>query len=125
MLRLVALAALAALLGGCTHERLGPVTGHFADFAAREPHGNTVHVCHAYGCKMQTRFRFTDEDVATLGNLMETTRKADSAPEERRAIAYAIAWMETRTGDVIGHQRRPAGHGFRGLRRPDATGLRR
>ena len=102
MRRLFALTALAALLGGCTHERLGPVSGHFVDFAAREPNGNTVHVCHAYGCKMQTRFRFTDEDVATLGNLMEKTRKSDTAAEERRAIAYAIAWMEKRTGDVIG-----------------------
>ena len=93
---------LGAALAGCTHERLGPVLGHFDDFKSRPPVGNTVYVCHAYGCKMQTRFRFTDEDVAQLRDLMQKTRRADTAAEERRAVAYAIAWMETRTGDVIG-----------------------
>ena len=33
---------------------------------------------------------------------MAKTRKADTAAEERRAVAYAIGWMERRTGDVIG-----------------------
>jgi hypothetical protein len=95
-----------ALLGlvaaGCTHERTGSVDRHFADFKSREPRGNTVYVCHAYGCKLQTRFRFTDQDIAELRDLMESTRKEDSAHEERRAVAYAIGWMERRTGDVIG-----------------------
>ncbi len=89
-------------LAGCTHERTGSVDRHFADFKSREPRGNTVYVCHAYGCKLQTRFRFTDEDIASLKTLMETTRIADTPHEERRAIAHAIGWMERRTGDVIG-----------------------
>ena len=93
---------LAMLAAACTHERNGPVGKHFLDFQSRPPVGNTVYVCHAYGCKMQTRFRFTDEDIAALKDLMEKTRKADTAHEERRAIAYAIGWMEKRTGDVIG-----------------------
>ena len=94
--------ALAASLAACTHERFGPVEGHFADFKTRQPNGNTVHVCHAYGCKMQTRFRFTDTDIVTLTDLMTKTRKAETPAEERRAVAYAIGWMEKRTGDVIG-----------------------
>ncbi len=94
--------AVLAGLAGCTHERTGFVDRHFSDFQSREPKGNTVYVCYAYGCKMQTRFRFTDEDVAALTALMEKTRTADTPHEERRAIAYAIGWMERRTGDVIG-----------------------
>ena len=94
--------SLLACVGGCTHARFGPVDGHFTDFATRPPVGNAVYVCHAYGCKMQTRFRFTDQDVATLTDLMQRTRTADTPFEERRAIAYAIGWMEKRTGDVIG-----------------------
>src|SRR5262245_11535751 len=86
--------ALAALAGGCTHERTGPVEKHFADFATVRPAGNTVYVCHAYGCRMQTRFRFTDADIAALGTVMAKTRKADTPAEERRAVAYAIGWME-------------------------------
>jgi hypothetical protein len=102
MRRLITAAVLCLSAAGCTHERTGSVDRHYADFHIREPHGNTVYVCHAYGCKKQTRFRFTDEDIATISKLMETTRKDDSAAEERRAIAYAIGWMERRTGDVIG-----------------------
>ena len=102
MRRLITAAVLCLSASGCTHERTGSVDRHYADFHIREPHGNTVYVCHAYGCKKQTRFRFTDEDIATISKLMETTRKDDSAAEERRAIAYAIGWMERRTGDVIG-----------------------
>ena len=93
---------LALLPGGCTHERKGPVGQHYLDFATRPPRNNTVYVCHAYGCRKQTPFRFTDEDIAALKTLMAKTRKADTPAEERRAIAYAIGWMERRTGDVIG-----------------------
>jgi len=96
------LAVLVVALAGCTHMRTGSVDHHYKDFQTREPHGNTVYVCHAYGCKLQTRFRFNDDDIAALKALMETTRQADTPVEERRAIAYAIAWMERRTGDVIG-----------------------
>ena len=93
---------LAFMAGACTHERSGPVGQHYVDFQSRPPNGNTVYVCHAYGCRMQTRFRFTDADIASLRELMEKTRQADTPHEERRAVAYAIGWMETRTGDVIG-----------------------
>ena len=57
----------AVSLGGCTHERKGPVGQHYLDFSTRPPRNNTVYVCHAYGCRMQTPFRFTDEDIAALG----------------------------------------------------------
>ena len=90
------------MLAGCTHVRNGPVSKHYVDFSVRPPRNNTVYVCHAYGCRMQTAFRFTDADIAALKTLMQKTRKADTAFEERRAVAYAIGWMERRTGDVIG-----------------------
>jgi len=112
MWRRVTAAMLCLAAAGCTHERTGSVDRHYADFRIREPHGNTVYVCHAYGCKKQTRYRFTDEDIAEITKLMETTRKADSAAEERRAIAYAIGWMERRVGDVIGTKDDRAGMDF-------------
>jgi hypothetical protein len=93
---------LALLLSACAHERSGPVSQHYVDFHATAPHNNTVYVCHAYGCRIQTPFRFTDADIAALRTLMTKTRKADTPFEERRAVAYAIGWMEKRTGDVIG-----------------------
>ena len=102
MRRLGLLGAILFAVAGCTHDRTGSVDLHYADFKSPEPRGNLVHVCHAYGCKMQTKFRFADGDIAELRQLMETTRKADTSHEERRAIAYAIGWMERRVGDVIG-----------------------
>lgn len=90
------------LLAACTHERTGPVDRHYADFTVRPPRGNTVYVCHAYGCRLQTPFRFTETDIASLKTLMDKTRKTNTPHEERRAIAYAVGWMERRTGDVIG-----------------------
>ena len=99
---LAAAASLSTSLLGCTHERFGPVSQHYVDFHTEAPRNNTVYVCHAYGCRMQTAFRFTDTDIAQLKTLMTKTRKADTPYEERRAVAYAIGWMEKRTGDVIG-----------------------
>jgi hypothetical protein len=99
---LAAAASISATLLGCTHQRLGPVSQHYIDFHTEAPRNNTVYVCHAYGCRMQTAFRFTDADIAQIKTLMTKTRKADTPYEERRAVAYAIGWMETRTGDVIG-----------------------
>jgi hypothetical protein len=96
-------AVLAALLAAaCTHERTGPVGQHYVDFSTRPPRNNTVYVCHAYGCRLQTPFRFTDADIAALRKLMAKTRAADTPHEERRAVAYAVGWMERRVGDVIG-----------------------
>lgn len=100
------------LLAGCTYERTGPVAMHFAEVKSSAPDGNIVHVCHAYGCKMQTRFRFTDQDIAALRDLMKKMRNTDDAKGERRAIAYAIAWMETRVGKAIGTDKDRPGMDF-------------
>jgi hypothetical protein len=95
------LAALSA--AGCTHEGFGTNERHFATFSVPEPKGATVHVCHAYGCKMRTKFTFTEADIAELTAIMRKWRtKADTPEDERRAVAYAIGWMETRVGNVIG-----------------------
>jgi hypothetical protein len=100
--RLIAL-AVPLLLGACTHEGFGTAQRHYATFGVPEPVGSTVTVCHAYGCQKQTRFRFTDTDLAALSAIMAKWRtKADTADDERRGVAYAIGWIETRVGNVIG-----------------------
>lgn len=93
-----------AALAACTHEGFGTQALHYATFSVPAPKGATVYVCHAYGCQMRTKFTFTEQDLADLKALMDKTRgkEPDSPEQERRAIAYAIGWMETRTGDVIG-----------------------
>ena len=88
-------------LTGCTFEREGPPDYHFSEFQARPPRGNTVYVCSGYGCQKQTAVSF-GEKLPAIAELMKKTKKADSAFEERRAIAYAVGYMETYAGEVAG-----------------------
>ena len=95
-------AVLAALaVGGCSYEHATGVD-HYQVFKVNAPKDTRVTVCHGYGCRTQTPFRFTPGDIDELKKLMEKTKKANTAAEERRAIAYAIGWMERRVGDVVG-----------------------
>src|SRR5215467_2240948 len=90
------------LSSGCSYEALGPIDQHFSTFAARLPEKNRIFVCSAYGCRTQTPFKFTQEDLARLRVLMaEPSRHAGSA-EERQRIAHTLAWMERRVGDTVG-----------------------
>lgn len=99
-------------VGGCTHERNGPVLGHYDDFKARGPRENTVYVCRAYGCRQQTTFNFTDADIAELKAIFKKVKKDKSPAEERRAVAYAIGWMEKRVGAAIGTDKDRPGMDF-------------
>ncbi len=90
------------LLGGCTYHQEGPPEAHFEQFSAKPPRDDTVTVCHAYGCKAQTSFTFTPSDIAEISELMTRVRRDDSPREERRAIAYAVAWMERRVAPIVG-----------------------
>jgi hypothetical protein len=111
-IRLASVALLALSMAACTHDRKGPVSGHFQDFHVTAPRGNTVHVCHSYGCRTQTRYTFSDAELGELRQLMTKTRKADTPAEERRAVAYAIGQMERRVGDKIGTKSDRAGMDF-------------
>jgi hypothetical protein len=101
-------------LAGCTFERDGPPAYHFQEFQAREPSGNTVFVCHAYGCQKQTPVSFRGDQLKQIAEVMKKTRKADTAFEERRAVAYAVAWMENYTGNSIGTKDDRPGMDFNG-----------
>jgi hypothetical protein len=100
---LVGLLGLAVtVVGGCVYRQARPPEAHFEQFSAKPPMGDTVTVCHAYGCKAQTAFTFTRNDIADVSSLMMFVRRDDSPREERRAVAYAIAWMERRVAPTVG-----------------------
>jgi hypothetical protein len=90
------------LLSGCVYEQEGPPQAHFEQFATKAPEANTVTVCHAYGCKAQTPFTFSQNDIADIAVVMDQVRRDDSPAEERRSIAYAVAWMERRVAPKVG-----------------------
>jgi hypothetical protein len=51
---------------------------HYARFGVTPPQGNTVTVCHAYTCKMQTPYTFIQKDLAEIRSVMAKTKRADS-----------------------------------------------
>jgi hypothetical protein len=114
-----------ALLGGCVYREAGPPEAHFETFSAKPPKGDSVTVCHAYGCKAQTAFTFTPSDISELFVVMTTVPREDSPREERRAIANAIGLDGAARGARGGNRDRPAGHGFFGIERQEPAGLRR
>lgn len=99
---LFSLALAGFLLAGCTYEQNRSPEAHFAAFKTVPPNGNVITICHAYGCKISTKVHLSAKDVADVKKLMDASRKDDSAAEERRAIAYAVGWLETRIGNEIG-----------------------
>lgn len=101
-------------LAACTFERDGPPAEHFQEFKSREPTGSTAFVCHAYGCAMQSPVKFGPAQVKEISELMRKTKKADTPFEERRAIAYAVGWMERYVGDKIGTSADRPGMEFNG-----------
>lgn len=90
------------LLAGCTYERTGPVQYHYADFNTPPPKGNTVTVCSAYGCRKQTKVRFGPKEIAEIKAIFRKIPRKDTPHEERRAVAYAVAYMEKYTGEIVG-----------------------
>jgi len=98
----IAFVFVAATLAGCTYERSGPPEHHLADWGAEPPSKRAVTVCHAYGCQKTTRVKISKQDVNELAKLMRKIKKKDTPAEERRAVAYAVAWLEKKTGDIVG-----------------------
>lgn len=105
-------ALLAAAMAGCTYDGFGTLEKHYGSFQVPPPTANTVHVCHAYGCRSQTRFTFKPSDIAEISKLMAKTKRADTPAEERRAVAWAIGWIEVRVGNAIGTASDRAGMDF-------------
>ena len=79
---------------------------HYVSFGATPPQGNRVIVCHAYTCKMQTPYTFSQQDLAGIKAVMAKNKRADTPYEERRAIAYAIAYIDVKVGNKLGIQDR-------------------
>lgn len=101
-LKAACLLVIAGLLCGFTFRPGGPPELHFKEYKTPPPRGNTVTVCHSHGCAEQETFTFSDVDIADLATLMDYVRGGNTAAGERRAIAYAIAWMERRVGPATG-----------------------
>jgi hypothetical protein len=90
------------MLGACTHQPYSSAIDHYMNIEVPPPKGNTVTVCSAYGCRKKSPVHFAEAEMAEIAALMKKTAKDDSAAEERRAVAYAIGWIERYVGEKIG-----------------------
>jgi hypothetical protein len=98
---------LVAGLAACTHGGSGSVNKHYIEFETAAPNGNRVTVCHAHSCKMQTPYTISKQDIAEIAAIMKKVKRGDTAHEERRAVAYAIAAMEAKVGNELGIRDKP------------------
>lgn len=114
MLRSAALLACVSgsLAAGCTHQPFATALDHYSTIEVPPPKKASVHVCSAYGCRAQTRVKFSEEQLAEIRTVMTETAKDDSPAEERRAVAYAIGWLERHVGERIGTKHDRAGMDF-------------
>jgi len=99
---LLLIAGAALFLNACVYERNGPVRYHYIDLNTPEPRGNRITVCSGYGCQTQTKVRLTTANIAAIKEVMRKTKKKDTPHEERRAVAYAISWLEIYVGKKVG-----------------------
>jgi len=106
--------ALFFTLAACSHNPSSTANDHFSLFDVPAPKGSTVYVCHSYGCRQKTRVKFGKAEISKIKTLMAKTEKSDTPSEERRAIAYAISWMERHTGKITGTSSDRAGMDFAG-----------
>jgi len=106
------------LTSGCSYEGRGSVEQLYSMYGARLPVKNRVFVCSAYGCRTQTAFKFTPEDIAKLQSLMAGSNSGTGPVEERLRIARTLAWMERRVGDVVGTSADRPGDDFYGAGDP-------
>ena len=107
-----AIIAVAWTLTACSHAPSLTTGDHYQLFKVNAPKASTVHVCHAYGCRKQTRIKFGPGEIDQIKTLMKKTKKADTPAEERRAVAYAIGWMERYVGKIPGTSADRAGMDF-------------
>lgn len=114
LVRAVAIAVASLMAAACTHKPFESASLHYATFDVPQPKGSTVHVCHAYGCRVQSKVRFKPDQITKIRKVMAKYRGKGTAAEERRAVAYAIGWIERHVGKRIGTSRDRAGMDFVG-----------
>ncbi len=103
--RLLAMVGLLSL-AGCAPEP-GEPSQYLMDYAEPHPTPDNFHVCHGYGCKLETRVALSADEWHRVRAAFEPA--ASTASAERRQIAAAIAMLETEVGQRTGtavHQRR-------------------
>jgi hypothetical protein len=78
----------------------------FEDMSLPAPTPSGVVVCHGFGCRFRTPIGVSAADRAKLTQIM--TAGHASAEAERKAVAQAVAWFQTRVAPEAGTARAKA-----------------
>ncbi len=108
------LALAVVALGACTHTPFETALEHYGTVEVPPPKQASVHVCSAYGCRKKTRVKFTKAQLDEIRAVMKKTAKDETPAQERRAVAYAVGWLERHVGERIGTANDRAGMDFVG-----------
>lgn len=94
-------------LSGCVTTAGGKPSYYFENFDLTPPRGNVITVCHGYGCRFETPYDMSGEDLDYIAAVM--AKAEQSAAGERAAVAKVITYMENRVGAKIGTDQDRAG----------------
>ena len=92
----------AALLGGCTYTRNGRSHRPFRRLEHPTAPRQCGHGVQRLWLSNHHQGGVQGHEVREVAKVMERTKKADTPHEERRAVAYAVAWIEQNVGEKIG-----------------------
>ncbi|MEM8664016.1 MAG: hypothetical protein AAGF49_07810 [Pseudomonadota bacterium] len=90
---------LALVTAGCLSQYKGSSTAWYIEQDGVAPRGNTVSVCHAFGCHLKTSYSFSNADIRQMRRML---RGARTAKAERAAIRKMIGWAERRVAPKVG-----------------------
>ncbi len=92
--------AAALALSGCVSQIKGSPSGWYSQMGGIENKGDTVYICHGFGCEYRKPVTFSRADQRRLKAILK--RGSRSAKAERAAISKAVQWQEKRVGPVVG-----------------------
>jgi hypothetical protein len=76
------------------------IAKRFESMSLPTPTPTSVVICHGFGCRYRTPIVLSASDHAKLTQLLSAGRA--SADAERKAVAQAVAWFETRVAPEAG-----------------------
>ncbi|KZL01767.1 hypothetical protein PsAD5_00337 [Pseudovibrio sp. Ad5] len=65
-----------------------------------ENKGDTLYICHGFGCEYRTAVTFSQKDKQRLRTILKRGHRSPEA--ERAAISKAVQWQEKRVGPAVG-----------------------
>ncbi len=87
-------------LSACMSQINAPPSTWYAQMGSQENKGDTLYICHGFGCEYRTAVTFSQQDKERLRTILQRGKASPEA--ERAAISDAVQWQERRIGPAVG-----------------------